>query len=107
VWYRRTLALEAPASGERVLLHFGRWTIARASGVNGRLATEHEGGHTPFSADITMLLQDGPEQVVVVRAHDDPHDLSQAAGQAVLAARAGGDLVPPHDGDLAAGGGWR
>jgi len=81
VWYRRTIPLAPPMAGERVLLHFGAVDYRAQVWVNGRLAAEHDGGHTPFSADITLLLEDGPEQVVVVRAYDDPHDLSQPRGK--------------------------
>jgi hypothetical protein len=48
----------------------------------------HQGGYTPFEADVTDGLVPG-EQTVVVQACDDPHDLS-SRGQAGLAARATG-----------------
>ena len=45
------------------------------------MAVEHEGGYTPFSADITDLLDaDGP-QTIVVRAYDDPADLAKPRGK--------------------------
>jgi hypothetical protein len=49
--------------------------------VNGQLAAEHEGGHTPFCADIGPLLNDAGPQVIVVRAQDDPEDLQQSRGK--------------------------
>jgi beta-galactosidase/beta-glucuronidase len=49
--------------------------------VNGQLVAEHEGGHTPFSADITDALRDESEQSVVVRAEDQPQDLTQPRGK--------------------------
>ncbi|MBA1914737.1 sugar-binding domain-containing protein, partial [Escherichia coli] len=49
--------------------------------VNGRLVATHEGGHTPFTADVTPVLAEGGEQILVVRAEDLPHDLQQPRGK--------------------------
>jgi hypothetical protein len=49
--------------------------------VNGKLAVQHEGGYTPFCADITDLLVEGDKQTVVVRALDDPLDLAKPRGK--------------------------
>ncbi|PAX07739.1 glycoside hydrolase family 2 protein [Sphingomonas lenta] len=81
VWYRRTIRVGPAQRTGRVLLHFGAVDYRARVWVNGRLAIEHEGGHTPFSADITGLLEPGPEQVVVVRAEDLPDDLGQPRGK--------------------------
>jgi beta-galactosidase/beta-glucuronidase len=79
-WYRRSFAAPALGSDERLLLHFGAVDYAAEVWVNGVPAVRHEGGYTPFTADITGLLKDG-EQVVVVRAEDDPHDLAKPRGK--------------------------
>ncbi len=80
LWYRRTfIAPHAP--GERLLLHFGAVDYSAQVWVNGHLVAEHRGGHTPFSADVTGVLVDSADQVVVVRAVDDPHDLEQPRGK--------------------------
>ncbi len=81
VWYRRAFPLEPGERPAQLRLWFGAVDYRAKVWVNGRLAVEHEGGHTPFSADIAPLLVDGPEQVIVVRAEDDPHDLSQPRGK--------------------------
>ncbi|MDR7050943.1 beta-galactosidase/beta-glucuronidase [Duganella sp. 3397] len=79
VWYRRTL--DHIVLGQRVLLHFGAVDYAARVWVNDQLVAEHEGGHTPFTADITdALVADGP-QVLVVRAEDDPADLAKPRGK--------------------------
>lgn len=81
VWYRRELTLDESVKGERLLLHFGAVDYKASVWVNGRLAVAHEGGHTPFHADIAPLLTgDGP-QVITVRAEDQPHDLEQPRGK--------------------------
>src|SRR5205814_4210635 len=41
----------------------------------------HEGGYTPFCADITDLLDGAGEQTIVVRAFDDPQDLAKPRGK--------------------------
>ncbi|HEX7184892.1 MAG TPA: glycoside hydrolase family 2 TIM barrel-domain containing protein [Thermoanaerobaculia bacterium] len=80
-WYRRTFRSPALRQGERLLLHFGAVDYAATVWVNGSLAVFHEGGYTPFTADITNLLLPAGEQGVVVRADDDPHDLSKPRGK--------------------------
>ena len=79
-WYRRQFDAPVRAAGERVLLHFGAVDFAASVWVNSCLAVTHEGGYTPFTADITDLLEEGP-QTVVVRALDDPTDLSKPRGK--------------------------
>lgn len=81
VWYRRELRLDDSLRGGRLRLHFGAVDYRASVWVNGRLAVEHEGGHTPFSAEIAHLLADSETQVIVVRAEDDPHDLQQPRGK--------------------------
>jgi beta-galactosidase/beta-glucuronidase len=80
LWYRRTFAANANP-GERLLLHFGAVDYRASVWVNGSLVAEHEGGHTPFSADITAHLVASGEQVVVVRAEDQPRDVTQPRGK--------------------------
>ncbi|WP_264778572.1 glycoside hydrolase family 2 protein [Deinococcus aetherius] len=81
VWYRRTLTVADEDRAGRVLLHFGAVDYRARVWVNGRLVAEHEGGHTPFTADLTSVLVPGETQVVVVRAEDDPLDLAQPRGK--------------------------
>ena len=79
-WYQREFDAH-PAEGRRVILHFGAVDYSAQVWVNGRLAAEHEGGHTPFSADITRLLKPAGRQTVSVRVEDDPHDLAKPRGK--------------------------
>lgn len=80
VWYRRSFALTEAFAGKRTLLHFGAVDYAARVWVNGRLAATHEGGHSPFSADITDLLEPG-DNTVVVRAQDFSRDLTLPRGK--------------------------
>ncbi|MDQ4045715.1 MAG: glycoside hydrolase family 2, partial [Chloroflexota bacterium] len=80
VWYRRTFTVPLEEVAGRLLLHFGAVDYRALVWVNGHLVATHEGGHTSFSADITPALVKG-EQVIVVRAEDQPRDLSQPRGK--------------------------
>jgi len=81
IWYRRTF--RAPhAPGERLLLHFGAVDYRASVWVDGRLVATHEGGHTPFHADVTTALDgDLDEHVLTVRAEDPPADPTQPRGK--------------------------
>ncbi len=82
VWYRRTFTLQPEDRTGRLLLHFGAVDYTAHVWLNGQLVARHEGGHTPFSADITSSLRPGEEeQVLVVRAEDQPTDLTQPRGK--------------------------
>ncbi|MEJ7932078.1 glycoside hydrolase family 2 TIM barrel-domain containing protein [Ramlibacter sp. AN1015] len=79
-WYQRDVELR-PEADKRVILRFGAVDYAAKVWVNGSLAATHEGGHTPFAADITHLLNPSGRQVVTVRAEDDPHELTKPRGK--------------------------
>lgn len=66
---------------DRVILHFGAVDYLAKVWVNGSLAATHEGGHTPFSADVTDLLEASGQQRLTVFAYDDPHDLTKPRGK--------------------------
>lgn len=78
VWYARTF--EAPADGERLLLHFGAVDYRAAVWVNDTQVASHEGGHTPFSTDVTPVLGEG-ENTLVVRAEDPSRDATIPRGK--------------------------
>jgi beta-galactosidase/beta-glucuronidase len=82
-WYEREFELPAQwrASRRRVLLHLGAVDYHARVWVNETKVAEHEGGHTPFSADITHALADDGPQRVTVWADDDPHDLEKPRGK--------------------------
>jgi beta-galactosidase/beta-glucuronidase len=82
VWYRQTIQVPLDERSGHLLLHFGAVDYAAQVWVNGHLVAQHEGGHTPFSADILPVLHiDKEEQVIVVRAEDQPTDISQPRGK--------------------------
>jgi beta-galactosidase/beta-glucuronidase len=79
-WYR--VSFEAPRlePEQRLFLRFGAVDYAATVWVNGVPVARHEGGYTPFSTDITPVLHDGA-QTLVVRAEDDPLDLAKPRGK--------------------------
>jgi beta-galactosidase/beta-glucuronidase len=81
VWYARTF--ESPSLGdERLLLHFGAVDYRAAVWVNGTQVATHEGGHTPFSADVTHALAgDAGNNILVVRAEDPSRDVTIPRGK--------------------------
>lgn len=79
-WYRRSFSLPPAWRSQRVVLHFGAVDYRATVWVNGHLVAHHEGGHTPFWADISEVLVSG-EQVVVVKAEDDPLELDKPRGK--------------------------
>ncbi|MBD2104252.1 glycoside hydrolase family 2 protein [Leptolyngbya sp. FACHB-261] len=78
-WYEREFDLPAEEGG--VLLHFGAVDYYARVWVNGQFVGEHEGGHTPFSLDITSVLNANGPQRVTVWAEDDPQDLAKPRGK--------------------------
>ncbi len=80
VWYARSFEHSPASLGERLLLHFGAVDYRAMVWVNGMPVAWHEGGHTPFSADVTYALRDG-ENMVVVRAEDPSRDVTIPRGK--------------------------
>ena len=83
VWYRRVFELSPVGRTPRLHLTFGAVDYEAQVWVNGHFAGRHEGGHTPFTLDITAWLTPETGQVIVVRVHDDPLDLPSRAGNSI------------------------
>jgi beta-galactosidase/beta-glucuronidase len=81
IWYRRNFRPPDLGAGERLLLHFGAVDYSADVWVNGIKVCSHQGGYTPFKADITSALRDSESQEIVVRAQDDPFDLAKPRGK--------------------------
>lgn len=69
-WYHRKFAVPSEMAGKQIYLHFGAVDYQCWVYVNEELAGTHEGGHTPFSFDITPYLHNLPEQSVTLRVYD-------------------------------------
>jgi beta-galactosidase/beta-glucuronidase len=80
VWYHKQVTVPSHMTGGRLLLHFGAIDYAAWIWVNGQLVKYHEGGHTPFTADITEQL-DGDRADIVIKAQDFSTDLTLPRGK--------------------------
>lgn len=78
-WYRKTINFKPTTM--RTLLHFGAVDYQATVWVNGKMVAKHEGGHTPFMADITTALNPTGEQIITVQVEDDPLDLAKPRGK--------------------------
>jgi beta-galactosidase/beta-glucuronidase len=77
VWYRRHF--DAPV-GECLLLHFGAVDYRATVWVNDAEVARHQGGHTPFSADITSVARPR-DNSLVVRVEDPLADKTIPRGK--------------------------
>lgn len=68
VWYQRNFSF-AKKEGKRSLLHFEGADFQTEVWVNGKAAGKHTGAYSRFSFDVTALLQEG-ENSLVVRCQD-------------------------------------
>jgi beta-glucuronidase len=64
VWYERTFEYH-PKTWQRVFLYVGAANYASRVGVNGTIVCSHQGGFTPFNCEVTGLLRDGQNFVVI------------------------------------------
>ena len=82
-WYKRTFRVPDDfPPGLHVWLRFGAVDWRADVWVNGQKAVAHEGGYSPFEADITDLIRRDAENSLVVRAYD-PTDPSLPTGKQV------------------------
>ena len=65
VWFKRSFDWHQTA-GRRTLLYFGAVNYEAHVYVNGQEAGHHVGGFTPFNMDVTELLKEG-ENVLIVK----------------------------------------
>lgn len=65
IWYRKTFNWK-PQQGRKSLLYFAAANYQTRVWVNGKKAGEHEGGFTPFCFDVTAMVKDGENTVVVM-----------------------------------------
>lgn len=64
IWYHRDVAV-TPQPDRRYFLYFGAVNYQAIVYVNGKKAGSHEGGFTPFQFDVTALLKNGSNSIVV------------------------------------------
>jgi len=64
LWYQRSFTFQ-PKPEKRVLLYFGAVNYRADVYLNGRKVGFHEGGFNPFNFDVTSLLREGANTLIV------------------------------------------
>lgn len=80
VWYSRGFDLTEDLKGKRIILNFGAVDYKADIWVNGIHLSTHEGGHIPFSVEITNVVKEN-NNLLVVRAEDYTKDLELPRGK--------------------------
>jgi beta-glucuronidase len=70
-WYQTTVRVPAGWAGQRVVLRFDAATHRAVAWVDDTQVAEHEGGYTPFEADVTGLARPGREARVTVAVSNE------------------------------------
>src|SRR5271169_612636 len=71
VWYQRTLFVPRGWEGRRVVLRFDAATHRAGVWVGDTLVVSHEGGYTPFEADITDVADPGAPTRITVAVNNE------------------------------------
>jgi beta-glucuronidase len=71
VWYQRTVRVPRGWDGQRVVLRFDAATHRATVWVGDTQVVEHEGGYTPFEADVTQHVRAGEEARVTVVVNNE------------------------------------
>lgn len=83
LWYHRSFDA-VPTTETRTLLHFEAVDYRCEAFVNGKSVGTHQGGHTPFSFDVSDAIQKGGNSLVL-RVEDDTEGY-QLRGKQVISA---------------------
>ena len=70
MFYRKLVTVPKGWGGKRIKLNFGAVDYQAKVWVNGKLVTEHTGGFTAFTADITGALRGKGQQEIIVGVTD-------------------------------------
>jgi beta-glucuronidase len=66
VWYQTTVRVPRGWDGQRIVLHFESATHRATVWVDDTEVASHEGGYTPFEADVTENVRPGEEARITV-----------------------------------------
>lgn len=80
VWYSREFDLTEDLKGKRIILNFGAVDYKADIWVNGVHLSTHEGGHIPFSVEISNVVKES-NNLLVVRVEDYTKDLELPRGK--------------------------
>ncbi|MCW3467248.1 glycoside hydrolase family 2 protein [Chitinophaga nivalis] len=83
LWYKKNIPKPTLKKGERLLLHFGAVDYQATVYLNGKTLGEHSGGYQHFSFDITDLIRNGKNELVV-KVFDPSEQGNNPHGKQVL-----------------------
>ncbi len=81
LWYQRTFTIPAAWSKKHIMLNFGAVDWQADVWVNGICVGSHKGGYTPFSMDITAVLNKKGENTLTVKVWDPTTKGEQPRGK--------------------------
>lgn len=64
IWYRQKFEAH-PQEGRRAFIYFGAANYEAVTGLNGKVLGKHLGGYTPFNYEVTDLLKEGENSLIV------------------------------------------
>jgi beta-glucuronidase len=70
-WYQRSVFVPRGWAGQRVVLRFDAATHRAEVWLGATKVLEHEGGYTPFEADVTSLVRPGEEHRLTVVVNNE------------------------------------
>lgn len=71
VWYQTYFQVPKGFKDERIVLRFGSVTHQAQVYVDDTLVASHEGGYTPFEADLTSLVKSGEKHRLSVKVNNE------------------------------------
>ena len=71
VWYQTSVRVPAGWDGRRIVLRFDSATHRAVAWIDDTRVADHEGGYTPFEADVTAHLTPGEEARITVAVNNE------------------------------------
>jgi beta-glucuronidase len=65
IWYRRTFDKEDVSKNKRYFVHVGAANYMSTVTFNGEILGKHEGGFTPFSFEVTALIKEKDNYLII------------------------------------------
>ena len=72
-WYQTEASIPAAWVGQRIVLRFDAATHRAVVWFDGHEVARHEGGYTPFEADVSALAKPGSAQRITVCVNNELH----------------------------------
>ncbi len=84
IWYQRNIVIPADWSGKDILLNFGAVYYTSNIYIDGKFISQHFGGSSSFSLDVTKYVEPGKTHNLIILASSDVRSGKQTAGKQSL-----------------------